>query len=1182
MKKVLGLDLGIGSIGWALIDAEGKESKPQILGMGSRIISISKGEDKFSSGGDVQTKNAERTLMRTARKLRARYKQRRRGLNKHLIKYGMQPSEDLMSLSQLGLWKLRAEAATPGHQIALGELGRLLLLINKKRGYKHSALNPEESKETAYVAAVNGRYRELRDKGMTIGQWFYAEMLRLHTGQGERACSSVRVKDEVYPRQAYIDEYNQIMRVQQAFYPDVLTDERIKFLRDKIIFYQRPLKSCKHLVSFCDFEKETAIINGQRIDLGPKVCPKSAPLAELCRLWEAVNNMRLLDHVGHEIEIDDKLREKLINHLQNKKELNRDNLRALIDYDKDFSCNMVKDKEGKSGSKRSIKGNETLIGLRTKLKKILGEIYADQPAKEAKKLVDAKLKELLRFDLKFRQVEVLGEGGELETLSVIDPCYQEEPLHKLWHILYSIEETKGVISAIRRQFGLQLTQEQALSLQSLGLRQRGYANKSAKFITKILPYLMQGQMYSEAASSIGQRHSNYLTKEENEARSLVPQIEMLKPHSLRQPLVERILNQMILLVNQIKREHPDLEEVHVELARELRSSKDERQRATQRIKNNELDTKRIHDTYDKDGEWTELMGHPLTKSQIQRLKLWEEAGCECIYCGHSINKEDLLSGAGVEVEHIIPKSVLYDDSMSNKTCSCRKCNKEKNNLTAFEYIQSLGPEKIEEFTARLDRLHKDHRLPFQKKLRLLLTQEAIPDDFIERHLRQTQYITSKAIELLRSGFRHVQPSEGGVTATLRHLWGYDNILKSLAYERYASLGKARREETSGKSEQEQEVHIDDWSKRLDHRHHAIDALVVACTQPSFIQRVNSASSGQVEWGYTKDKITKYPHPEWNDVSQAVAQILISHKSQVRAYSRGRNKTLTPWGGEHIQRGVLIPRAELFRQSIYGRRQINGKEETVYRRALTALKQGEVAKIIDPVIRQIVQQRVSEVSNFKQAFAEPLYSDRDKRHQIRSVRIKASPSENSLIPLRRNEEGKAIAFVQSNSNDHLALYRDGKGKLQADVISLYLANQRARYGLPACIRDPRAVRGQALQQEELPEYILNSLPDPSWTLIETLRINDMVLIGMEDHEIELALSAGRFDELSKHLYRVQKLSIQGFTFRYHLDTDVEDVDSGVGLIPRMYTLSLKTYRERNVRKVHIDQLGHITLPARTLR
>ena len=1186
-KHVLGLDLGVGSIGWCLIALDAQGDPAEILGMGSRVVPLTNlGDDKAFSKGKAFTANQERTARRTMRRGFARYQLRRYRLRRELEKVGMLPDAALIQLPLLELWELRERAATAGERLTLPELGRVLCHINQKRGYRHvksdaAAIVGDEGEKkkdsnSAYLAGIRANDEKLQDEHKTVGQYF-AEQLRQSQSESPTGGISYRIKDQIFSRQRYIDEYDQIMAAQRVHYPDILTDEFIRMLRDEVIFMQRPLKSCKHLVSLCEFEKQEKVMRVQQDDgkggrqlverkvkFGPKVAPKSSPLFQLCRIYEAVNNIRLTRPDGSPRDITPEERDKIVAHLQSSASLSFAALKKLL-KEKALIADQLTTKSG-------LKGNSTRVALASAL----------QPYPQYHHLLDMEL-ETRMMTVQLTDEET-GEVTEREVAVVTD-SYVRQPLYRLWHILYSIEEREAMRRALITQLGMK---EEDLDgglldqLYRLDFVKPGYGNKSAKFICKLLPQLQQGLGYSEACAAVGYRHSNSPTSEEITERTLLEKIPLLQRNELRQPLVEKILNQMINLVNALKAEY-GVDEVRVELARELKMSREERERMTRQ--NGER--KKAND---KVAEKIRECGLFPTKSRIRKYMLWEEAGEKCLYCGQILTLSQCLNGDDMEVEHIIPKSVLYDDSYGNKTCACRRCNKEKGNRTALEYIRAKGWEA--EYMERINERLKAKKISYSKHQRLRWLKEDIPSDFLERQLRLTQYISRQAMAILQQGIRRVSASEGGVTARLRSLWGYDDILHTLNLDRYDSMGETER--VSREGETTEKLRIKDWSKRKDHRHHAIDALVVASTRQGYIQRLNRVSSesereamsGEVEvQKATKtDKLsllerwlTQRPHLSVRAVSDKVAEILISYRPGKRVVTRGRNiyRKKTADGREVtcVQRGVLVPRGELMEASLYGKILSQGRERIVKRYPLHDLK-GEV---VDPRLRELITTYNQELkSREKGAPIPPLCLDKDKKQEVRSVRCYAKTlSLDKAIPMCFDENGEPTAFVKSASNHHLALYRTPKGKLVESIVTFWDAVDRARYGIPLVITHPREVMEQVLQRGDIPESVLRSLPPSDWVFVESLQLNEMVIIGLSDEELQRALEVQDYRKLSEHLYRVQKLSAGKYFIRYHLDTDVDE-DNRSGRIPKFYQLSLDAYKKNNVRKVRVDLLGRISL------
>jgi len=508
---------------------------------------------------------------------------------------------------------------------------------------------------------------------------------------------------------------------------------------------------------------------------------------------------------------------------------------------------------------------------------------------------------------------------------------------------------------------------------------------------------------------------------------------------------------------------------------------------------------------------------------------------------------------------------------------------------------------------RINDLLKEKKISYSKHQRLRWLKEDIPSDFLERQLRLTQYISRQAMAILQQRIRRVSASEGGVTARLRSLWGYGKILHTLNLDRYDSMGETER--VSREGEATEELHITNWSKRMDHRHHAIDALVVACTRQSYIQRLNRLSS---EFGRGNKKmedleaqeqqaketgrfsnlerwLTQRPHFSVRTVSDKVAEILISYRPGQRVVTRGRNiyRKKTADGREVtcVQRGVLVPRGELMEASLYGKILSQGRERIVKRYPLHDLK-GEV---VDPRLRELIAVYNQEITSKVKAKGTPLYLDAAEKQEVRSVRCYVDkPSVAKAIPIRFDECGRAITFVKSGSNHHLAIYRTPKGELVESIVSFWDAVNRARYGLPLIIKYPRKAMEQVIQREDIPESVLSLLPPADYEFVEVFQQNEMAVVGLPEEELRRAVDMQDYRTLSEHLYCLKGISSKDYEFHYHLDTDDPDetdsskkkkkrVRNTSGRIPRIYRIrGIGSLQKKNVHKVRVDLLGRISL------
>ena len=1154
MKRVLGLDLGSSSIGWAVVEEHSKEiisescisDKDKIVAIGSRIIPLSTDESTQFSKGQALTKNADRTKSRTQRKGYDRYQLRRALLLEKLAQLGMYNGETL-KLSKLELWGLRAKAVH--EQISLLELGRVLSHINQKRGYRTVKADYGDKKQGAYVSNVLERHKEINEQGFTIGEFMY---------NGLKIDPAFRCKERIFPRIAYMEEFDAIMSCQKEFYPEVLTDETIAHIRDYIIFHQRPLKSCKHLVGRCSLERHFMNCNGQLKDCSPKVAPRTSPLFQVCKIWESINNLVIYNKTNDVLHISLEQKQAIFAFMNKHEKLKANDLKTLLG---------IKSKEWQFGKAvgNGLQGNTTYCAIEKALAKHKEYIH------------------LLNFDLVCDSKEVVNvETGEIVEIKVIDATFEKQPLYELWHVLYSISNIDELKETLKNKF--KITDESVIvNLCQIDFVKAGYSNKSSRAIRKVLPYMQDGMQYFDAKIMAGYNDVT-LTKEQNMTREIAEKLLPIKKGELRQPVVEKILNQLVNLVNALMHEHGRFDEIRVELARELKQNKEERESATKAMARNQKQNEEIAERIQKE------YGLTPTRSRIQKYKMWEESEHICIYCGKTVSAKEFLLGFGVEVEHIIPRSVIFDDSFANKVCSCSECNKEKNNRTAFDYMKTKNEGDFTAYIERINDLAERGKISNTKRKKLLMPASELPTDFIERQLRESQYIAKKAKEILQTICPNVYSTSGSITDFLRHLWGWDEVLHTLNFRRYQAAGLTEMVEREIDGKKVEVERIAGWSKRMDHRHHAIDALTIACTKQGYIQRINNLSSlkdvsfssfyDEKQHSETRQRLTRLeryikmqPHFTTAEVQQAVEGIAVSFKSGKRAASTG--KRYIHKGGKRIcvQRGIIIPRGALSEESVYGRIQDfkTGKQEYVKKYDIGTITLKNIEDVIDKRIREILRTRLEQFGGKpEKAFAEPLLD-----HQgcaIRSVRCRTGLS--ATVPVRYNEQGEPIAFVKPCNNHHVAIYVDEKGKLQEHIVTFWHAVERKKYGIPTVITNTADAWDKVT--DRMPESFLNQLPpSANWEFKFSMQQNEMFILGMEEELYNDAIQKEDYATLSKYLYRVQKMSKGDYVFRHHLETAVDDKSITAKEMGKMKRLSLKSLLENNPHKVHISITGKIT-------
>lgn len=1152
MKRVLGLDLGSSSIGWAVVEENTNEPHLEgntqmsdvILGIGTRIIPLSPDESTQFSKGQALTKNADRTAKRTQRKGYDRYQLRRTLLLRELTRLGLYDGATLRC-TKIELWGLRARAVS--EQVSLLELGRVLCHINQKRGYRTAKSDFGDKKLGAHVQQVVERYRELHTLNMTIGQYMYEGLMR---------DSAFRCKDRIYPRDAYVEEYDAIMSRQRCFYPEILTDEVVTYIRDYIIFHQRPLKSCKHLVGRCELESHY-VRRGERIvNCGPKVAPRSSPLFQISKIWESINNLAIRNRVNDLLHITMEQKLAIFNFLNKNDRLKANQLKSILG---------VKSKEWQFGRAvgAGLQGNTTYCAI--------ANAIGSYPQRDA----------LLRFEVSVVDGNVVNEQtGELTKIIATD--FEEQPLYRLWHTLYSISDIDELRGVLHSKF---LIDDESVvdALCQIDFVKSGYGNKSSRAMRKILPYLMDGMQYYEAKLAAGYDDTP-LSKSQNEARELAERLMPIGKGELRQPVVEKVLNQLVNLVNSLMSEYGRFDEIRVELARELKQSREERESATKAMSSNQRDNdakaKRIQAEY----------GLYPTRSRIQKYKMWEESEHTCIYCGATVNVVEFLLGSGVEVEHIIPRSLLFDNSFSNKVCSCRKCNQEKGNRTAYDFMISRGDGELSAYVERVNDLAERKMISHTKRNKLLMKSEDIPTDFIERQLRESQYIAKKAKEMLQTICYNVYATSGSITDFIRHLWGWDEVLHSLNFERYKAAGLTEIVERDVDGQKRTVERIKDWTKRMDHRHHAIDALTIACTKQGYIQRINNLSSlkevayvslGDAKQGAdTRQRLTRLeryiqmqPHFSTEEVARAIAGIAVSFKGGKRAASVGKRYIYK--GGKRlcVQRGIIIPRGALSEESVYGRirNSESGKQEYVIKYKVGAITLKDVDYVVDRRIREILRERLEQFDGKpEKAFAEPILDHQGR--EIRSVRCYTGLS--ATVPLHYNDRGEAIAFVKPGNNHHVAIYEDEKGRLQEHIVTFWHAVERKKYGVPVIITDLAKVWESVT--DAMPQSFLEQLPKSvKWRFKFSMQQNEMFILGMNEELYQEALRNEDYEMLSRYLYRVQKMTKGDYFFRHHLETSVSDDSIIAKQMGKFKRLSLKSLQDNNPHKVHISILGQIS-------
>lgn len=797
-------------------------------------------------------------------------------------------------------------------------------------------INEQISNSSGYLGAISDRSKELYFNRQTVGQY---QMAVLDNNP------NIGLRNMVFYRQDYLDEFNTIWEKQAEFHKE-LTEDLKKEIRDIVIFYQRRLKSQKGLINICEFERrqiEVEIDGKKKIKtIGSRVIPRSSPLFQEFKIWQTLNDIEVsVLGVKNKRKKQDDNSTTLLDSAENIDSLKLNVSRPLDADEKSLLAKelFIRDKLTKSDVLKLLFNNPQNLNLN--FKNIDGNRTGSALYQAFSKILEISGHESINFkksaDEIVEQVKTIFSalGWNTEVL-----CFDSEkeldkqPYFKLWHLLYSFEGDStptGDGNLIQKIADLCGFEKDYASILANITFQEDYGSLSTKTIRKILPHLKDGNQYDVACEYAGYKHSkSSLKKEEIKNKVLKDKLELLPKNSLRNPVVEKILNQMVNVINAIITTYGKPDEIRIELARELKKNAKEREELTKSI----VDTTKTHEGIRAILQNDFGMSH-VSRNAIIRYKLYEELkdnGYKTLYSNTYIPKEKLFS-KDFDIEHIIPQARLFDDSFSNKTLEVKSINIEKGSKTAYDFVEEkYGEQGLQEYLNRCEVLFRDKKT----KLRKLKMQESeIPEGFIDRDLRNTQYIAKKALSMLNEICRRVVATTGAITDELREDWQLVDVMKELNWEKYKVLGLVEYfEDNDGRLI----GRIKDWTKRNDHRHHAMDALTVAFTKDVFIQYFNNKNASlkpDTNEAAIRNKYFqngKAIPPMSLDEFRAEAKkhlndTLISIKTKNKVVTINLNRTKKKNGINKKQQQT--PRGQLHLETVYGsHKQYVVKEEKV--------------------------------------------------------------------------------------------------------------------------------------------------------------------------------------------------------------------------------------------------------------
>lgn len=773
------------------------------------------------------------------------------------------------------------------------------------------------------------------------------------------------------------------------------------FLED-IIFYQRPLKSKTSLISDCSLEfvpikdKKGALVkdsNGKQVVKPLKCIAKSNPIFQEFRLLQFVKNLKIYKkEIVNDVDITHdflKTEEDLValfNWLNDKAEISQKQFLAYPKFklkEDKYRWNFVEDK--------IYPCNET----RNQFLNAIAKIDVDKSFFDTKNTQDLwhilysvtdKIeitKAITTFTKRHNLPdEFIANFSKLKPYKRDYGSYSEKAIKKLLPLMRFGSYWKESNIDIKT-----LARIDKIQTGEFDENMRTRVREKAIHLSKTKDF--QGLPLWLASYIIYDRHSEATDVSKwktpaDIAWFLNPKnTSGFKQHSLRNPIVEQVITETLRVVKDIWQHYGEgkenfFNEIHIELGREMKNNAADRKRITDNINQNENTNSRIKailtelkndgindvrpyspsqqeilKIYEEGVYNSEIKKEKLeeidkirknakpTPSEIIKYKLWLEQGYISPYTGKLIPLSELFT-TKYQIEHIIPQSRLFDDSLSNKVICESEVNELKSNMTALEFIQKnedrivtlTGGKTVKIFTKDAYSQHITAYYNKNKNKQKRLLSEDIPEKFIERQLNDTKYI-SKIIKNLLSKIvreddeqevtsKHIVSLNGSITSRMKQDWGLNDVWNNIITPRFERLNaltnssdfgkiELKKDEFGNKGKQVFQTTVPDalakgfTKKRIEHRHHALDALVIACVTKDHINYLNSINSERTNYSLVsklrrteeivinekKQKIAKEFHKPWDNFTKKAEdqldQTIISFKQNTRVINKTVNK-----------------------------------------------------------------------------------------------------------------------------------------------------------------------------------------------------------------------------------------------------------------------------------------------------
>lgn len=1071
MTKILGIDTGTNSLGWAIVEKQADDY--YLLDKGVNIFQ--EGVKKTEKGKEY-SKATERTTHRAARVRNYRIKLRKIRLLRILSDAHLCPP---LSKTELSAWRLKKEypknelfmqwqgtddvsEKTPyayrhkclHESLDLSNitdrhiLGRAFYHMIQRRGFL-SNRKVQNGDETGKVKeSISNLTQEMHDAGYEyLGDYFYALY-----NKGEKIRNHYTARNE-----HYLAEFKAICNKQEL---DRNLGNEVVYQIEKAIFDQRPLKSQKGQVGKCLFEKNKT------------KCPSSHPMYEEFRMLSFINNIKIRtpkdDTLRHLTEEERELIMPMF-YRKTKKQFDFEDIAKKLAPKKQYGF-YKKSEDAEMPYLFNYPMDTSVSGcpVTAALKGIFGKNWIDAIC----------------------ETYTLGTGKS--HLDIVND---------IWHALSFYTDNNKLAEFGKNR--LQLNDEEAKQFCEISLS-GDYASLSLKAICKILPYLRRGLIYSHAiflGNLCEVMHSSYewSIKELREAvvdnvikelykydskdeRTLevcikdylkeqyhvsddnlkklyhpsmmemypkvlhtnqqgVYQLGSPRIDSVRNPMAMRSMFRLRKLINRLLQEGKiDSEtEIHIEFARELNDANKRKAIALfakENQKKNDEARKKIKELFkDETGKDVEPKD-----DDVLKYLLWEEQGHICLYTGRQIAISDFIgTSLKFDIEHTIPRSVGGDSTKMNLTlCDSRfnrdvKKTKLPTELSNHDEIMARindWKEKYETLDAQIrkqkklskrattkeqkdDIIRKRHLLELQRDYwhgkYIRFTMESVPEGFSRRQGTDISVISKYARLYLKSLFKNVYTVKGIATSDFRKIWGIQDIYNK--------------------------------KERVNHVHHCIDAIVIACIGLDEYNKLGAYYHDEEnhKWYGMSEAYLKKPWPTFvEDIKKVQDEILVYHYTPDNMPKQGRRRILldVEVNNKKKKKKVLCKgdaaRGSLHKDNYYGAIMRSGEDKPYYvirKNVDNTLSEQDINNIVDDAVRELIQNAIAKGG--KDALNGTIWMNKEKQIPIKKVRCITSVKNPLSFEQRKprdtsNKSYKNNYYVAPDDNYLMAVYKDTTG------------------------------------------------------------------------------------------------------------------------------------------------------------